>query len=70
MAKRVVLGKKGSDYVLQISKSGVDVIDDSPNTKDLLFNSLDTYRSGVIVSEDQELLFLILLFLVLCHHLE
>jgi hypothetical protein len=33
MAKRVVLGKKGSDYVLQISKSGVDVIDDSPNTK-------------------------------------
>ena len=51
MAKRVVLGKKGSDYVLQISKSGVDVIDDSPNTKDLLFNSLDTYRSGVIVSD-------------------
>jgi len=51
MAKRVVLGKKGSDYVLQISKSGVDVIDDSPNTKDLLFNSLDTYRSGIIVSD-------------------
>jgi len=51
MAKRVVLGKKGSDFVLQISKSGVDVIDDTPNTRDLLFNSLDTYRSGVIVSD-------------------
>lgn len=51
MAKRVVLGKKGSDFVLQISKSGVDVIDDSPNTRDLLFNSLNNYRSGVIVSD-------------------
>jgi hypothetical protein len=49
--KRVVLGKKGSDYVLQISKAGTDVIDDAPNTRDLLFNSLDTYRSGVIVSD-------------------
>ena len=49
--KRVVLGKKGSDYVLQISKAGTDVIDDTPNTRDLLFNSLDTYRSGVIVSD-------------------
>ena len=51
MAKRVVLGKKGSDFVLQISKPGVDVIDDSPNTRDLLFNSLNTYRSGIIVSD-------------------
>jgi hypothetical protein len=51
MAKRVVLGKKGSDFVLQISKSGVDVIDDNPNTRDLLFNSLNNYRSGVIVSD-------------------
>ena len=49
--KRVVLGKKGSDYVLQISKAGTDVIDDAPNTRDLLFNSLDIYRSGVIVSD-------------------
>ena len=49
--KRIVLGKKGSDFVLQVSKPGVDVIDDSPNTRDLLFNSLDTYRSGIIVSD-------------------
>ena len=49
--KRIVLGKKGSDFVLQVSKPGVDVIDDSPNTRDLLFNSLNTYRSGIIVSD-------------------
>ena len=50
MAKRVVLGKKGSDFVLQISKPGVDVTG-SINPRDLLFNSLNNYRSGVIVSD-------------------
>jgi len=50
MANRVLVGKKGSDYVLQISKPGTDVTG-SVNTRDLLFNSLDNYRSGVIVSD-------------------
>src|SRR6056300_789887 len=50
--KRVVLGKlANNNYGLQISKAGSDVIDDTINTRDLLFNSLDTYRSGVIVSD-------------------
>jgi len=50
MANRVLVGKKGSDYVLQISKPGTDVTG-SVNTRDLLFNSLDNYRSGIIVSD-------------------
>src|SRR5210317_1584386 len=50
--KRVALGKlANNNYGLQISKAGSDVIDDTINTRDLLFNSLDTYRSGVIVSD-------------------
>ena len=51
MAKRVVLGNDGSDYGLQISKSGDDVIDDTINTRDLLFTTVDNYRSGVITSD-------------------
>jgi hypothetical protein len=50
--KRIALGKlANNNYGLQISKAGSDVIDDTINTRDLLFNSLDTYRSGVIVSD-------------------
>ena len=51
MAKRVVLGNDGTDYGLQISKSGDDVIDDTINTRDLLFTTVDNYRSGVITSD-------------------
>ena len=61
MAKRVLLGKKGSDYGLFISKPGVDVTTTS-SPKDLLFNSGATttasgatsersFRSGVIVTD-------------------
>lgn len=61
MAKRVLLGKKGSDYGLFISKPGVDVTTTS-SAKDLLFNSGATttasgatsersFRSGVIVTD-------------------
>jgi hypothetical protein len=49
MAKRVLLGKEGSNYVLKVSKPGVDVIDDSINDRDYLFNS-EMYRAGVIRS--------------------
>lgn len=51
MANRVRLGYDGSDYSLQISKSGDDIVTDTINTRDLLFNSKDNYRSGVIVSD-------------------
>ena len=51
MAKRVVLGNDGSDYGLKISKSGDDVIDDTINTRDLLFTTTDNFRSGVITSD-------------------
>ena len=51
MAKRVVLGNDGTDYGLQISKSGDDVIDDTINTRDLLFTTVDNYRSGIIASD-------------------
>ena len=61
MAKRVLLGKKGSDYGLFISKPGVDVTT-TTSPKDLLFNSGATttasgatsersFRSGVIVTD-------------------
>ena len=61
MAKRVLLGKKGSDYGLFVSKPGVDVTTTS-SPKDLLFNSGATttasgatsersFRSGVIVTD-------------------
>ena len=61
MAKRVLLGKKGSDYGLFISKPGVDVTTTS-SPKDLLFNSGATttasgatsersFRAGVIVTD-------------------
>jgi hypothetical protein len=60
MAKRVLLGKKGSEFVLQISKPGVDVTG-SVNPRDLLFNSGSvsagtttgekSFRSGVIVTD-------------------
>ena len=61
MAKRIVLGKKGSDYGLFVSKPGVDVTTTSA-PKDLLFNSGATttasgatsersFRSGVIVTD-------------------
>ena len=49
MAKRVLLGKEGSNYVLKVSKPGVDVIDDTINSRDYLFNS-EVYRAGVIRS--------------------
>jgi len=50
MAKRVLLGKEsGSDFVLKISKPGDDIIDDTINDRDLLFNS-EIYRAGVIRS--------------------
>ena len=47
MARRVLLGKEGSNYVLKISKPGVDLIDDTVNDRDLLFNS-QVYRAGTI----------------------
>lgn len=50
MARRVLLGKEsGSNFVLKISKSGDDIIDDTINDRDLLFNS-EIYRAGVIRS--------------------
>jgi len=49
MARRVLLGKDGSNFVLKISKSGDDIIDDTINARDLLFNS-EIYRAGVIRS--------------------
>ena len=49
MAKRILLGKEGSNYVLKVSKPTVDVIDDSINARDYLFNS-EMYRAGVIRS--------------------
>ena len=49
MARRVLLGKDGSNFVLKISKSGDDLIDDTINARDLLFNS-EIYRAGVIRS--------------------
>jgi len=49
MAKRVLLGKEGSNYVLKVSKPSVDVIDDTINDRDYLFNS-EMYRAGVIRS--------------------
>src|SRR5210317_1465863 len=49
MAKRVLLGKEGSNYVLKVSKPTVDVIDDTINDRDYLFNS-EVYRAGVIRS--------------------
>ena len=49
MAKRVLLGKEGSNYVLKVSKPTVDVIDDTINDRDYLFNS-EMYRAGVIRS--------------------
>lgn len=50
MAARVLLGDDGSDYVLKISKPGDDIITDTINSRDLLFNS-DVYRSGIIASD-------------------
>jgi len=47
MAKRVLLGKDGSNFVLKISKPSSDIIDDNINDRDLLFNS-EIYRAGVI----------------------
>jgi hypothetical protein len=47
MARRVLLGKEGSNYVLKISKPGVDVIDDTIASRDYLFNS-EVYRAGVL----------------------
>ncbi len=52
MAKRVLLGKEGSNYVLKVSKPGVDVIDDTINDRDYLFNS-EVYRAGVIRSDSE-----------------
>ncbi len=49
MAKRILLGKEGSNYVLKVSKPTVDVIDDTINDRDYLFNS-EMYRAGVIRS--------------------
>lgn len=50
MARRVLLGKEsGSNFVLKISKPGDDIIDDTINARDLLFNS-EIYRAGVIRS--------------------
>ena len=36
--ERVILGKKGSDYGLWVTKTGVSFTD-NPTTKDLLFDS-------------------------------
>ena len=47
MSRRVLLGKEGSNYVLKVSKPGVDVIDDSIASRDYLFNS-EVYRAGVL----------------------
>ena len=47
MARRVLLGKEGSNYVLKVSKPGVDVIDDTIASRDYLFNS-EVYRAGVL----------------------
>ena len=52
MAKRVLLGKEGSNYVLKVSKPSVDVIDDTINDRDYLFNS-ELYRAGVIRSNSE-----------------
>ena len=52
MAKRILLGKEGSNYVLKVSKPGVDVIDDTINDRDYLFNS-EMYRAGVIRSNSE-----------------
>jgi hypothetical protein len=49
MSRRVLLGKEGSNFVLKISKPSVDVIDDTINDRDYLFNS-ELYRAGVIRS--------------------
>jgi len=49
MSRRVLLGKDGSNFVLKVSKPTVDVIDDSINARDYLFNS-EMYRAGVIRS--------------------
>lgn len=49
MAKRVLLGKEGSNFVLKISKPGDDIIDDTIDPRNLLFNS-EIYRAGVIRS--------------------
>jgi len=49
MARRVLLGKEGSNYVLKVSKPTVDLIDDTINDEDYLFNS-ENYRAGVIRS--------------------
>ena len=49
MARRVLLGKEDSNYVLKVSKPTVDVIDDTINDRDYLFHS-DVYRDGVIRS--------------------
>ena len=49
MSRRVLLGKEGSNYVLKVSKPTVDVIDDTINDRDYLFNS-ELYRAGVIRS--------------------
>jgi hypothetical protein len=49
MAKRVLLGKEGSNYVPKVSKPSVDVIDDTINDRDYLFN-YELYRAGVIRS--------------------
>jgi hypothetical protein len=51
--KRVVLGKlANNNYGLQISKAGVDVIDDTINSQDYLFNS-EVYRAGTIRSNSE-----------------
>ena len=47
MARRVLLGKEGSNYVLKVSKPGVDVVSDSIASRDYLFNS-EVYRAGVL----------------------
>ena len=45
MANRVLLGKKGSDYGLWISKPGKDVT--SVGREDLIFSSEDSHSSSV-----------------------
>jgi len=52
MSRRVLLGKEGSNFVLKVSKPGVDVIDDTINDRDYLFNS-EMYRAGVIRSNSE-----------------
>ena len=48
--KRVLLGNKGSEYGLWVTKTGVDIIDDSPTDDELLFDSSKVEGSLILKS--------------------